>query len=118
MPTGDYRFVKLSYSKSSRPTMDTMPFVHHINHTNIRDFLQKHVNNIAIDNKVSDDNLLKLTVHKENSEYKNSIIVTSDLNAAQKNSHAQQKLEIYRDRFGASQRMVFSQKVCRQWNCN
>lgn len=99
--------------------MNSLPnIVDQIQHTELRDFVKKHVlNHKTKCDQVSDDNFLKYTVYEDNSDYKKTIFVTS---AAESKlspcgngpNHGIQKLEIYRDRFGNGHKMVFSQKVC------
>lgn len=86
------------------------PPIHRINHHNLHDFVDKLNNNVNGAN-VSDDHLLKCMVYEEQSAYKNSIVIASAYDEKQRNSKEIQKLEIYRDRFGIGQKMVYSQKV-------
>lgn len=87
--------------------MESIPSVHR---HNIHDFTDK-INNNMNGEKVSDDSFLKYAVYEENSDYKKSIIITSETDKECKNSQGIRKLEIFRDRFGTEQKMVFSQKV-------
>lgn len=92
-----------------------MPIVHRINNHNHHDFSAQFNKNINGE-KVSDDSFLKYVVYEENSAYKKSIIISSATDAQNRNSKEIRKLEIYHDRFGIGQKMVFSQKVltCRK----
>lgn len=87
-----------------------MDFLASIPRINFQDFADKFNNNMNGE-KVSDDSFLKHAVYEENSDYKKSIIIASATDAKHSNSQGIHKLEIYRDRFGNGQEMVFSQKV-------
>lgn len=94
--------------------METMPEVQNINHSQIRDFIQRHANHINnISPQVSDknNNSLKFCVHEEKSDYKDSKMITCASGCGGKINHDFQKLDIYRDRFGNGHKMVFAQKV-------
>lgn len=87
--------------------MESIPSVHGIN---FHKFTDKFNNNMSGE-KVSDDSFSKFAVYEENSGYKKSIIITSEVDAKHQNNQGIRKLDIYRDRFGTEQKMVFSQKV-------
>lgn len=93
--------------------METMPKLHHINHSQIREFIQNHANHINNNSpSVSDNNnSLKFCVHEEKSDYKDSKMITCASDCDGKINHDFQKLDIYRDRLGNGHKMVFSQKV-------
>lgn len=90
--------------------METIPSIHRVD---FQDFLDK-LNNNMNGEKVSDDSFLKYAVYEENSDYKKSIVITSITDAQNQNIEGIRKLEIYRDRFGLGNKMVFSQKVQRK----
>lgn len=95
--------------------METMPKVHHINHSQNCEFIQNHTNHINnnYSPQVSDsnNNFFKFCVHEEKSNYKNSKMITCASECNGKINHDFRKWEIYYDRFGNGHKMVFSQKV-------
>lgn len=96
--------------------MHSIPSINRIEQQHFRDIMSKYMNNNNINNnfsgdKVSDDNFLKYSVYEENSDYKKSIMIASVADAKNLNNKSIHKLEIYRDRFGNGQKMVFTQKV-------
>lgn len=87
--------------------MESISSIHRVH---FQDFIDKFNNNMNGE-KVSDDSFLKYAVYEENSDYKKSIVIASVADAQHRNSEGIRKLEIYHDRFGIKNRMVFSQKV-------
>lgn len=89
-----------------------------MNHSQIREFILNHANYIntnspphVSDNTNNNNNSLKICVHQEKSAYKESKMITCASDCDGIINHNFQKLDIYRDRFGNGNKLVFSQKV-------